>query len=267
MTKLEFESEYINHFLTDKNHEADFENEEDCQLCMDKITGQRVVMYSRGGTPFLFMNDQKSGIVQPSMYMLFQACPTYPPKQLLPLKIFLKATVEHFIFNGADLMWPGIKKIDLTVAPEITNLIFQQNQLAVVYAYNGMIETTVDGETVKTPQYCPIATGRMINKGEILNGEPGQGLPKKGKAVFIDHYLYDELWNMGSRKIPQEFTIKAEIKETTEDMEKQQEAPEEEEEKVELSVEEWDERIKEAFIRSIHEAVENADLPLEPSDF
>ena len=50
----------------------------------------------------------------------------------------------------------------------------------------------------------------MISKGEI-SSEPGQGLPKKGKAVFIDHYLFDELWNMGSRKIPQEFLIKAEI--------------------------------------------------------
>ena len=32
---------------------------------------------------------------------------------------------------------------------------------------------------------------------------------KKGKAVMVEHYLFDELWNMGSRKIPQ--TIKFEV--------------------------------------------------------
>jgi hypothetical protein len=42
---------------------------------------------------------------------------------------------------------------------------------------------------------------------------------------------------------------------------------EEEEEKSELSQPEWDERIKEAFIRTLHEVVLNTDLPLEPSDF
>ena len=43
--------------------------------------------------------------------------------------------------------------------------------------------------------------------------------------------------------------------------------PEEEEEKVELSQQEWDERIKEAVLRALYEIVESTDLPLEPSDF
>lgn len=145
MAKLEFEPEYVAHFLNDKNHEAEFGSEEDAQLCMDKIQGQRAVMYSRGSTPFLFMGDQKSGIVQPTMYMLFQACPTYPPKALLPLKIFLKKTVEHFIFNGADLMWPGIFRIDLTIDPKISELVYHGNQLAVIYAFNGMTQSE-DGQ-------------------------------------------------------------------------------------------------------------------------
>jgi hypothetical protein len=37
MAKLEFEPEYVTHFLNDKNHEAEFGSEEDAQLCMDKI--------------------------------------------------------------------------------------------------------------------------------------------------------------------------------------------------------------------------------------
>ena len=37
MTKLEFEPEYVAHFLNDKNHEEEFGSEEDAALCMDKI--------------------------------------------------------------------------------------------------------------------------------------------------------------------------------------------------------------------------------------
>jgi predicted ribosome-associated RNA-binding protein Tma20 len=31
----------------------------------------------------------------------------------------------------------------------------------------------------------------------------------KGKAVEVEHYLYDELWNMGPKKIPEEIKIAA----------------------------------------------------------
>lgn len=33
MIKLGFEAEYVDHFLTDKNHEAEFGSEEDATLC------------------------------------------------------------------------------------------------------------------------------------------------------------------------------------------------------------------------------------------
>lgn len=29
----------------------------------------------------------------------------------------------------------------------------------------------------------------------------------KGRAVQVEHYLYDELWNMGNKKIPQGIEI------------------------------------------------------------
>lgn len=41
-------------------------------------------------------------------------------------------------------MWPGISRIDLTIDPKVSELVYHGNQLAVIYAYNGMIE--VDGE-------------------------------------------------------------------------------------------------------------------------
>jgi hypothetical protein len=35
-------------------------------------------------------------------------------------------------------------------------------------------------------------------------------LPKKGKAVEVVHYLLDELWNMGDRKLPKEINLQNE---------------------------------------------------------
>jgi len=29
----------------------------------------------------------------------------------------------------------------------------------------------------------------------------------KGKAIQIEHYLYDELWEMGPKKIPEEIKV------------------------------------------------------------
>ena len=82
-------------------------------------------------------------------------------------------------------------------------------------------------------------------------GDITEGVPKKGKAALVEHYLFDELWNMGSRKIPQGFQIKADIKEEGADPEeeekKQEEDQDEEEEKVELTQSEWDLRVQEAF--------------------
>jgi ribosomal protein L31E len=37
-----------------------------------------------------------------------------------------------------------------------------------------------------------------------------ENLPNKGKAVQIEHHLFDELWNMGSQKMPQEVSFKNE---------------------------------------------------------
>ena len=33
---------------------------------------------------------------------------------------------------------------------------------------------------------------------------------KKGKAVLVEHFLFDELWNMGNHRIPQTIQFEAE---------------------------------------------------------
>lgn len=52
----------------------------------------------------------------------------------------------------------------------------------------------------------------MLQGGEIpQNNETKTKLKgKKGKAVMIDHFVFDELWNSGNRMIPGEIQIKKE---------------------------------------------------------
>ena len=49
--------------------------------------------------------DAKLGPIMPTMYFLYQM------NDVLPLKIYLKEGVEQYVFRGADLMWPGVRKI------------------------------------------------------------------------------------------------------------------------------------------------------------
>lgn len=49
--------------------------------------------------------------------------------------------------------------------------------------------------------FAPVAVGTMTTKGNTKN------MPKKGKAVQVEHNLFDELWHLGSRKIPESVKI------------------------------------------------------------
>lgn len=43
-----------------------------------------------------------------------------------------------------------------------------------------------------------MAVGRIL-----ANGEQCSDLQAKGKAVEVAHFLYDELWNSGPKKVPE----------------------------------------------------------------
>ena len=98
LIKMNYHPESVAAFLDDKN----YNNEE---LTMDKLQGLKAVLFSRNKTPLMFQPDNKSNSYYPTVYLLFQM------EQLPHLKVYLKSGVEQFIFNGADLMWPGIKSI------------------------------------------------------------------------------------------------------------------------------------------------------------
>ena len=119
--------------------------------------------------------------------------------------------------------------------------------------------------------YVPVAVGRMLGSGELVGEtimDNYRSIPKKGKALQVDHYLFDELWKLGPMKMPKGVNIVAE--EVEEDGQQGDEKDEEEEEKEtapEMSEAEWDERVVESFKRAIVEVVTPEDLPMEPSDF
>ena len=95
-----------------------------------------------------------------------------------------------------------------------------------------------------------------MTAGEIVGNDVNtiyKNMPKKGKAVEIYHCLFDELWNLGDRKMPKNISLQVEEMKEGEDLEEQGEPEEEKVEEVELSPEEWDERIIEAFKRALIE--------------
>ena len=116
-------------------------------------------------------------------------------------------------------MWPGIAHIESSKG--FTE--FDQGQMVIIYAFNGYTTTQAEQEAdeekkesevaaddekpkeTKIPVYIPVATGKMIKEGEIpeVDAETGrQKLSRKGKAVEIEHFLFDELWNSGDKKMP-----------------------------------------------------------------
>ena len=102
-------------------------------------------LYSRGSTPFFFSTGNKSDAILPSLYCLFAFFPENSiesSKALIPLRIFLKEGVQNFLFNGADLMWPGVYLLDSTKG--FTE--FDQGQPVIIYASTGL----------------PVAVGRMM---------------------------------------------------------------------------------------------------------
>ena len=87
-------------------------------------------------------------------------------------------------------MWPGVKNVNKEE--------FKQNEFAVIYSINKLL--TKGEESKETDiksindEYLPIAVGKMLT-----NGVPESN---KGRAVQIEHFLFDMLWEYGPKKMP-----------------------------------------------------------------
>jgi len=167
------------------------------QCC--KLQGLKAVLYQKDKAPLFFAMNSKPGTeVLPTgiklclslVYALLE-CPN-----LVPNKVFINLGVDDFVFKGADLMFPGIKSIE---PPE-----FKQNQVAVIFSKNARISSQ---------EWIPIAVGRfLVNE-----------VQEKGRAIQSEHYMFDELWNMGSMQIPDQIQLPP--SHTSEEKKKQEEFP------------------------------------------
>ncbi len=78
---------------------------------------------------------------------------------------------------------------------------------------------------------------------------------RQGKAVLVDHVLFDQLWMHGDKKIPDKLTVRDSASAVEETKEVEQV----------LSCEQVDVRIEEAFARCFLELIEETAFPIEPS--
>jgi translation initiation factor 2D len=117
----------------------------------------------------------------PSLYV----CAAYQP---LLKNIIINEGVEGYIFNGANLMWPGVR--------DFSNLgNFKKDDVILI--------VTCKGE--------PIAVGAMgCSLDELKKSPDGSGI-----AVYILHYRGDKLWEMGTKVYP-EIVVKAKEQKTEE---------------------------------------------------
>lgn len=104
----------------------------------------------------------------PSLYV----CAAYQP---LAKSVIINEGVEGYIFNGANLMWPGV--LDFS---NVGN--FKKDQIVSI--------RTAKGEV--------IGVGAMgCSLDELKKNTDGSGV-----AVYILHYRGDKLWDMGDKTYP-----------------------------------------------------------------
>jgi len=83
------------------------------EIRQDKLTSSKDCIYTLisdedGEMPILGCHEAKGNIKElfPTMYALFKV------PNLIPTVFYLKQGVESFVTNGADLMWPGVERVE-----------------------------------------------------------------------------------------------------------------------------------------------------------
>jgi translation initiation factor 2D len=138
------------------------------KIVCSKIAGSKMLIYIGDDYP-LFVDGTGKEDFFPSIY----ACTLYQP---LAKTLTLNEGVESYIFNGANLMWPGVR--DLSGLGS-----FKKDQVV----------------AIKNSKEEVIAVGAMgCSLEELKNNPDGSGI-----AVFILHYRGDRLWDMGSKQYPE----------------------------------------------------------------
>lgn len=144
-----------------------------CKLLLN--SGEDVTVYLSNKTPWfftLFDRTTKKESILPTVYFLWK-CPA-----LIELKFRTHRQVFDKLFNGADLMLPGVI-VPSGIVDLKTFAGVQRDQLCVICLENNRY---------------PIAVGHTAMDGEdmYMSG-------MKGRAVTILHIYQDLLWNFGPK--------------------------------------------------------------------
>ena len=138
------------------------------KITCNKVSGSKMLIYIGEDYPLLVDGTGKEDFF-PSIYL----CHAYQP---LTKSITLNEGVESYIFNGANLMWPGVQDIS-------TLGDFKKDQVV----------------SIRNSKGLTVGVGAMgCSLDELKNNKDGSGV-----AVYILHYKGDRLWDMGSKQFPE----------------------------------------------------------------
>jgi len=147
------------------------------KITCNKVSGSKMLIYIGEDYP-LFVDGTGKEDFFPSTYL----CHAYQP---LAKTITLNEGVESYIFNGANLMWPGVHDIS-------TLGDFQKDQVV----------------SIRNSKGFTVAVGAMgCSFDELKKNADGSGV-----AVYILHYKGDRLWDMGSKQYPEVIVEAPEVK-------------------------------------------------------
>lgn len=136
-------------------------------LIISKIEKSKVTIISDEEDP-LIVDTTSKGDYFPTIYLLN----LYP--NMVNIMFVLKPGVEHFVYKGANLMWPGVGYVTSVES-------FHSEELVAIVTSQGFI-CAIGATSCDQKEYD-------VNKG------------KEGIAAFILHYYGDELFNWGSKKV------------------------------------------------------------------
>ena len=133
----------------------------------NKVSGSKVLIYMGDDFP-LFVDGTGKEDFFPTVYL----CAAYEP--VVP-SIYLNEGVQSYIFNGANLMWPGVRDFSA-----LGN--FKKDQVVSIRDCKGVV----------------IAVGALgCSFNDLKENKDGSGV-----AAYILHYKGDRLWDMGSKQYP-----------------------------------------------------------------
>ncbi|KAI1732278.1 translation initiation factor SUI1 domain-containing protein [Ditylenchus destructor] len=149
--------------------------------------GVWVNLYMCDKSPIFFEPDTGNrNILYPSVYLTWMCPGSFPV-------LFIHSNVLGILENGADLMLPGVVRLEEVPFPE-----FAANSPIAI----AILENTSTNDEIKFRG--PVAIGRaLISSSEMLSS----GM--RGRGVEVLHLFHDTLWEFGSKTLPPSFPLEA----------------------------------------------------------